>query len=55
MDFVMASLELESEKREKHTEKHLLQNKVQVFAMSSAAAVWQITQAGLCKAFLIAL
>lgn len=48
----MASLELESEKRgEKHTEKHLLQNKVQVFAMSSAAAVWQITQAGLCKAF----
>lgn len=56
MDFVIASLEMESEKYySDHTEKDLLCNKVPVFGISSAAAIWQTTWAKLCKAFWIAL
>lgn len=55
MDFVIG-LEIESGACDReHTGKNLLQNKVPVFGISSAAAVWQTIWAGLCKAFWIAL
>lgn len=44
MDFVIASLEMETEKCDrKQTEKDLLQHKVPLFGISSAAAIWQTT------------
>lgn len=51
-DFTILSLEMKSEGcGREHTEKDFQQNKMPVFQISSAGAVWQTAWTGLCKAF----